>query len=243
MKLTLSSAAAPGETLQGLLDACGRKGIAGLELVEGDGHGMSLPSASRLAELRALVHAAHVALTSFRLATGTDVDEERATRVGTELDVPVLVPVTTDRDMVPVARAAERLSAAGVRVGAASADAALLIRCARMGPPVDVAWDVAPERSDPDDLARLLDAVGPGLTHVRLFGGGPESAGQAGTGVGRLMSRLARARFSGALVITPSTRRYRVAWSAWLGRSRGWGCSGKATRDDPIRLEPTGGDR
>jgi hypothetical protein len=72
-------------------------------------------------------------------------------------------------------------------------------------------------------LPRLLENPGL-LSYIRLEGGGPESAMQEGRGIGDLMRRLALAGYSGPLILTPSSPRYRVAWSTWLGRRGGWGC-------------------
>jgi hypothetical protein len=75
--------------------------------------------------------------------------------------------------------------------------------------------------------ARLLARLGGRLRHIRLLGGGPEAAAQEGKGVGELMGRLAIAGYSGSVILSPSSTRYRLAWQNWLGRRGGWGCGSR----------------
>ena len=227
MRLTLSSAAAPDASFDQLVEACRRKGLQGLELVDGDAHGLGPLDP---------VRAVGVTLTGFRLADPRALPDPVSVS-GRGARPPYLVPVTTAAELSGVLEAAAALPGAGARAIVASADPALLVDAARSDPSIGVAWDFVPGSGDPADLERLLDAAGRRLTHVRLFGGGPESMSQGGTGVGTLVARLARAGFSGALVITPSSRSYRLAWNSWLGRRGGWGCSGKATPSEPIALQ------
>lgn len=234
MRLTLSSTAAPDATLSDLVDACRRKGLDGLELVQGEGHGVMPAAASRSAP--DIAPNAGVVLTGFRLA---DAGELPAALDGARgAPTPLLVPVETATELAGVLQVAER-GGGGGRLVVSSADIEVLAQAVLADQRVGVAWDFVPGAGDPDDVETLLDRAGRRLRHVRLFGGGPETASQGGTGVGKLMARLARAAYAGALVITPSSPRYRVAWSTWLGRRGGWGCSGKATPSEPIVLQRT----
>lgn len=241
MRLALSSSAAPDESLWGLIEACRRKGLAGLELVEGDEHGIRVADPTPLPDFRTLAETAAPQLTGFRFLDASGLEAPNTLRIASELAVPLLVPVDDVDDVRRALRSAESLTRQQARVVLSSRDARLLVRSTETAPALDLAWDLVPGRADADELEGLIAAAGPRLTHVRLFGGGPEAAGQGGMGVGRLMSRLALARFGGTLVVTPSTPRYRVAWSTWLGRRAGWGCSGKATPAEPIRMGSSGG--
>lgn len=237
MKLTLSSSAAPDANLGVLLEACVRKGLAGLELVEGDAHGLDRPG--EVAALRRTMEEVGVAPTGLRLREPSGPGDGRLLRVAGELGAPLLLPVD-GLDAEQAATAAASWLDAGGPVTLSSAQATLLARIGRAVPEVALAWDLRPGAAGLEELQVLLDGAGPRLTHVRLFGGGPESAAQGGLGLGALMARLAGARYGGALVLTPSTDRYRVAWSTWLGRRSGWGCSGKATQSEPIALGGAG---
>ena len=105
---------------------------------------------------------------------------------------------------------------------------------------VGLAWDLKPGDDDPILMAQVLAAAGTRLRYIRLHGGGPETAGQTGRGIGLLMARLAVARFAGPLVLLPSDPRFHLAWRAWLGRAGGWGCGSK--QSDPIPLRPSLGE-
>ena len=238
MKLTLSSAAAPEASLDELLAACGRKGLGGLELTEGDGHGVGTgPDELSLATARA--RAGGVALTGLRLA-GPDAVEgiESAGAAGLP---PLVVPLVDGPGSHALLRSADALARAGRSVALASHDARLLASAARCTDAPTLAWDFTPGSTDPADLHALLGAAGARLAHVRLFGGGPETVGQAGGGIGTLLAGLAVAAFRGALVVTPTSPRFRVAWGTWLGRRAGSGCSGKATAAEPLPLRPPPG--
>ena len=243
VRLSLSSSAAPDEGLAGLLEACRRKALSGLELVQGDGHGLDARDPTWLPDMAMILEQSGVGLTGYRLRSTDDLHTPVPLRIAGGLGSPVLVPLALDGagGLEEVERAAGAFAKAGSRLVGASDDAAALLVAARSGAPLDLAWDVRPGVSDPADLDRLLAGAGERLTHIRLFGGGPETSAQNGTGVGTLMSRLAVTRWGGSVVITPSDPRYRVAWSTWLGRRNGWGCSGKATPAEPLALHRAGG--
>ncbi len=235
MRLTLASSAAPDAHLDELVRACRRKGLDGLELVDGDGHGVRLDAEASRTRASADARAGGVVLTSFRLA---DADALPDVPTGSVhgASPPLLVPLVAGARLQDLRRAAAAFAGAHRPLVVSSPDAALLAEAATAAPSVEVAWDFLPGATDPGDVDDLLRTVGRRLTHVRLFGGGPESVGQGGTGIGRMVAGLAQRGFPGALVITPSSLHYRIAWSTWLGRRGGWGCSGKATPAEPIAL-------
>jgi hypothetical protein len=101
----------------------------------------------------------------------------------------------------------------------------------------ECAWEIDCNAFDPgDDAAEVLARLGARLRYIRLIGGGPEAVMQEGRGIGALMSRLALAGYNGALILTPSSPRYRVAWETWLGRRGGWGCGSEASDPAVVRL-------
>lgn len=67
MRLGLSSAAAPDAPLADLLEACARRGIAALELREGDAHGVRPGDPAGAAAAAAEAGAAGVAISGYRL--------------------------------------------------------------------------------------------------------------------------------------------------------------------------------
>lgn len=97
-----------------------------------------------------------------------------------------------------------------------------------------LAWDVTPGDPRLAVPAAVLEAAAGHIRHIRLHGGGPETMGQEGLGVGRLMSALALSGYTGALALAPSNPRFRYAWGAWLGRRGGWGCGSKAGSDTVV---------
>ncbi|MEZ4411363.1 MAG: hypothetical protein R2910_00070 [Gemmatimonadales bacterium] len=235
MRLGLSSEAAPDAPLNDLILFAQRRGLAALELREGDAHGVapdtSAPGAVMAAEL---VRTAGLTLTGYR--THQLEDERRLARLSEALDAPVLLagPVPL---AVRVARA-ERIRQDGGQV-------AILLRgesavwdgivCHAAG--VALAWEADPQFGPLGAMAEpLLERFGNALGHIRLIGGGPETASQDGAGVGDLMRRLALASYSGTVTLTPSAPRYGVAWQHWLGRRGGWGCGSSGTASSPVPL-------
>ena len=75
-----------------------------------------------------------------------------------------------------------------------------------------LAWDVTPGDPRLAVPAAVLEAAAGHIRHIRLHGGGPETMGQEGLGVGRLMSALALSGYTGALALAPSNPRFRYAW-------------------------------
>lgn len=235
MRLVLSSSAAPRESLRSLLEACTRKGLDGLELVEGDGHGVA-PSRCRATEVaRATLESEGISLSAFRVRRSALLETDGMRRLAAALKAPVVVPLVSRADLDVVARSAEWYAAEAGGLCVGSPDAGALLRASARPEPFDLGWDVIPGHTDPSDMDSALSDLGGRLSRIRLFGGGPEAHAQAGTGIGSLMSRLAGIGFMGDVALTPSDPRYHVAWSAWLGRRRGWGCGG-GTAGEPVTL-------
>jgi hypothetical protein len=240
MRLALSSAAAPDATFRELLDACVRRGLGALELESGHGHDLEPRRATpgRAAAARAEAAAAGVHLAGLRM-TGADLELEsgRLAEFALALGAPLLVPVGG------LGGAPGGLATGLVRVVLPSGPAGLraldtLDQGLRPAARQPLAWDAAPGDGDVSDTAaELLARVGPRLRHIRLYGGGPEAAAQEGRGVGALLARLALTGFDGSLALAPSSLRYRVAWSAWLGRRGGWGCGSRTEDRQLVSLE------
>ena len=223
MRLSLSSAAAPEATLGQLLEAAARCGFAAVELREGDGHGVTADYGPGIGAALAESSVAGIGISGYRvLQPGHDL---ALARLAHALEAPVLL----DGPRGPAGRLdrAVRLRRAGADValvlrGGSIAEAGTIIAAAG----VALAWDADPRLGSLDRALESLLQVAPrALRHIRLLGGGPEGALQEGSGVDRLMSRLALAEYEGTLVLAPSTTRYRAEWQRWLERrGRGTGC-------------------
>ena len=208
MKLSLSSATAPGLGLEALLDACVRRGLAGLELVEGHAHGVGITdSEARLHAARRCAEDAGVSLVAFRLASAANVDVSGARRIAAVLEVPVFRPCRG------LARAV-----------ASNASGAMC-------------WQAEPALGDLTPLiGSTLRSAGDHLTCARLCGAGPESAQWSGRGIGSLMVALTMAGFAGSLIMAPSAPGMLPVWRTWLGRSRGTGCGSRHADSDLVQL-------
>jgi hypothetical protein len=216
MRLALSSAAAPGEPIEFLEEACRARGIDGLFLAEGTACAAVplLPVAGVEADWdeaadagRAAHWAALPAPVVVRAATVPAASLGPVARLHADAGGRLLVAVPTE---LAAARAwAERAAAAGA----------------------GLAWEVRP--GEPmEAVPDVLEALRDRLELVRLFGGGPETLAQGGQGVGPLMARLTLARYRGMLVIGPSRPELHAAWRGWLRRRGGTGCGG----DAPVQL-------
>ncbi len=227
MRLALSSAAAPELSADDLFAACFRRGIAAVELVEGDGHGVG-PEAGPddVANVVSLAAALGVRIAAFRASAATALSPAGA-RLAGRLDAPLVVPSAglTRRE---VAEALPLYAGAGARLLLAhGSDPA---EVARLGPFFNdafelcgLAWDVAPSKGAAFDPRAVLAAGAGRIAHIRLLGGGPEAAAQEGTGIGPLAVALALDAYPGVVALAPSTPRFLTAWRFWLGR-RGSGC-------------------
>ncbi len=234
MRLGLSSAAAPDAGIDALVEACARRGLAVLELHAGHAHGV-VDAASAAG--------AHATTIGTGVAIGawwTDAPHEPAllTGIAQALQAPVVLAAAAGEPDARSARAdlAQRIALARTH----GADGAVLP--AVQGPAdmwladvtdagIDFAWEIDRSVSDPAaDLTRILQHASGRLRYLRIRGGGPESAMQEGQGIGPLMAQLAINGYDGPLVVAPSSGRFHVAWSTWLGRRGGWGCGSKADR-------------
>ncbi len=246
MRLGLSSAAAPDLSLADLLGGCQRRGLAALELVLGDAHGVhSGADAAQIEGALRQAERADVQLAALACPTSDEDHAEEAIRLAARLGMAALLPagLTAARAgaLVGVARevGAQLLLQHGTDP-AAAAELARLVESLPAGAAA-LAWQVDPRADDPALVPAVLRAAGAHLAYARLRGGGPESAEQTGQGVGTLMARLALARYGGPLVLLPTTPRYRYIWSAWLGRAGGWGCGSKEQDSSLVTLPRAAG--
>lgn len=238
MQLGLSSAAAPDATFDELVGACARRGMSALELRRSDAafawvHAAQPPasaSPSHVAAERARhagVAVAGVLIES--LSEACDAHPRELAALSSDVGAPIII--------AGPAAAAERAACAAAIVRSGG-DACVLVSgdaAALDGVPDDapVAWQVDDTCTNVAVMLERLQSRPGALRLVRLAGGGPESTLQEGRGIGAIMGRLALAGWSGHVILAPSSTRYRVIWSAWLGRRGGWGC-GSAVAPDPI---------
>lgn len=236
MLLSLSSAAAPRLPLAALLEGCGRRGLAGLELSVGDAHGVEPATA---AEALRLAEAVGVRLAGVRCAgfAGAGAALPLAARLGAPLVVDAAALSTPQ-----LCALAWVAAGSGVRIlllhGSDLTEARRVRTLAESLPPgtAGTAWEVDPARDDGAAVPQVLREAGEALAYVRLRGGGPESAAQTGMGVGALMARLTLARYGGPLVLSPSTSGHRQVWERWLGRAGGWGCGSRQSSPELVTL-------
>jgi hypothetical protein len=236
MRVGLSSAAAPEAFFDELLAACLRSGMRTVELEAGHAHGIDVHRASPelAAAARARAVAAGVTIAAFR---PEDPGSARLPALATALGAPVLIPFHGVRAVK--ANMPEAVEVIAVLPGDRDPLAALeeLDAASAPGVALPLAWDADPATGFvATSAAGFLERAGGRLRHIRLQGGGPEASMQEGRGVGALMARLALAGFGGTVVLAPSSERYRVIWSAWLGRRSGWGCGSQAERRELVTL-------
>ena len=248
MRLTLSSAAAPGATLAELLAAAARRGFAAVELVDGHAHGVHRGlTAPAVADIARTAAEAGAPIVAFRTGDVALPGLESLARLAAALDAPIVAsgPAVSQDDWA--ALAAPRFTDAGADLLLETdGSEAEVLRAKRLaagqGGVIGVAWEIDPATAGLDGTASVL-AVADGLIrHIRLRGGGPESMAQAGQGIGTLMSALALNGYNGPLALAPSTDRYRLAWSAWLGRRGGWGCGAKEHERELATLSSRDGE-
>lgn len=246
MRLALSSAAARDLSLVELLDASERRGLAGIELVEGDSHSVGPECVhERVLEVGAEARKRGVEIAAFRTQRLERAAEPAMVRLAFGLDAPIVVPfdpITGDRALLE--EAGERYDAIGARLllehhlgGDALPELLALIERIP-GEGVGIAWDADPNVGHLGAAAaQILAEAGPHLRHIRLRGGGPETAQTEGQGIGSLIGRLTLAHYHHYLAVRPSTPRFHYAWKAWLGRARGgWGCGSKSADESLVNL-------
>jgi sugar phosphate isomerase/epimerase len=248
VRLVLSTAAATGFTVDELLAACRRRGLAGIELVAGHAHGVGAGlDATALGAIRRRLESGGAPVAAFR-TTLAEAFHPNAARLSSALGAPVVAD-REGEDGIEI-RADALLAAATAYAavggtllvvhGSEPDEVGRLRRVIERAPAgvLGLAWEVDPAAGTiTGRVAAVLEAAGPHLRYVRLLGGGPESAQHEGRGIGPLMAHLALAGYGGPLALAPSTPRYRTAWSRWLGRGGGWGCGSKAADPSLVRLE------
>lgn len=238
MRTALSSAAVPRASLDELVAALARHGLAALELRSGDEHGVSpsTPTEALDNAARQLL-AAGVEVTGF-LDESTE-PPQGITQLVRALDTVWLLsselPLSKRLELAGWARAND--TPVAVVVGGANADSeAQAVRNAGF----DIVWQAHPvEVSLAEMSEKVMQASGDSLLGVQLCGGGPEGTLHEGRGIGTVMARLAIAGFSGSLTLTPSDRKYHVLWDTWSGRRGGWGCGSKASAAPVEQLQRT----
>jgi len=223
MRLGISADAAPGATPAELAETCARRGFGVVEL--------TLPSGGDTGALLAQIDAAEFG--TVRLAgivspcTGY---ANRLALLSRDAGVPIIVADTSGL--------AARITFTRSIVAHGGA-ALLLVRGpahewlhAVLDAGVRFAWQVDDDCTDPAlDAAMILQRAGR-IEYVRLLGSGPEATMHEGRGYGALITKLTLTGYDGPLVLAPSSTRYHVIWSTWLGRRGSWGCGTAAERAD-----------
>lgn len=227
MRTALSSAAAPGASLEALLAGLVQHGLSEVELRVGDAHGVGpgagaggLLDAKRLLErtgARVIGLLDPIGATSPALL-------RVAEALGTRWVLDASLPLRTRLARAGWADAVSLPVAVAVR-GAGAAEDARQVRAAGH----KVVWEAHPDDA-PLDLRcdAVLDACDGALAGVRVRGGGPEGSLHEGRGIGGIISRLVLAGWDGALTLAPSDAKYHLLWERWLGRHGGWGCGSRA---------------
>jgi hypothetical protein len=205
-----------------------------LELRAGDGHGIDARDDDRALVAQALTRAAAAGVTITAYRTDGAEDTEQLARLSQALAAPILVSRECGIEE-RIERARAIMDGAGRALVLASGDASMW-HAAVAAAGLDFAWEVDAACGDVSEDADLMLRQEPALRYIRLVGGGPESTMQEGRGIGTLMGRLALAGYDGPLVLAPSSTRYRVAWETWLGRRGGWGCGGRSSAAELVRL-------
>lgn len=243
MRLSLSSAAAPDAALAELVAACARRGLTALELAEDHAHGVSAGmDDGRVEAVYAATRDSGVGVCALYRETIDAHEVGSAARTAAALGAPLVTPAgAVQRDLLREAARAFAGTGAELLLACGSDPAAVeMLRRSIEDLPgaeaIGIAWELRPHSDDPLLVDGVQLAAGRHLRYVRLYGGGPESAQQTGLGVGVLVARLTLARYTGPLVLTPSTPRYHHAWRFWLGRAGGWGC-GSRQSDPSLVLE------
>lgn len=218
MQLGLSSDAAPDASVDELVATCARRGLAALELTVWPGlHADKLfRSFDRQGE--------GVRLSG--LLTDDAAHTQRLAALSRSTGTPIIVRNSNDL-RIGIRHANTIADYGGGALLFVSGPAEHWIeQVASAG--IKPAWHVDETCLDPAaDAKQIMDRFG-AIEYVRLAGGGPETTMQEGRGVSALMRTLALAGYSGPLILTPSSQKYHVAWSTWLGRRGGWGCGSKA---------------
>jgi hypothetical protein len=233
MRLVLSSEAAPDLDSSTLVEVAARRGFSGVELVAGHAHGVDPHRPGGWNRCSMAV--------AFRAGSAAGASSPEAAALSATLNAPIVAPACADSAALAL-EVGETFATAGgellIEHGSDPATVAALRQEIERAPvfPLGLAWEIDPEADDLSVAREILRAAGPHLKLIRLRGGGPEAARQEGLGVGALMAHLTLARFSGSFVLSPSEARFHYVWSAWLGRTGGWGCGSKTADDSLVQL-------
>ena len=221
MKLGLSSAAAVDASIGDLVDICAMRGLSALEL--------------RMQDLAALAWAPDAGALIAGCYSEMSLAAAELAEISRTLDAPIIV--ADDGSIDTRIRRARAIDEAGGRaLVLARGDVAAWFPAVSEAAS-DYAWEIDPAAANlAADIDTILQATPSALRYIRFIGGGPEAAMHEGRGVGALMGRLALAGYDGAVILTPSSPRYHVAWSSWLGRRGGWGCGSKAAEPALVNL-------
>lgn len=247
MQLALSSAAAPTAGLQTLLQGASRHGLRTLELRAGDAHGISAWTGSAPEKITSLVTqltAAGVGVVGYhesaRAGGASPESQESLASLARTLGCALFV--NADEALPERLRRAEQLHAAGAEVAIVVRGEAVLEEARQAARQrLAMVWDCDPHRAPIGEVAsELLGEYGESVRHIRLLGGGPESVMYEGRGIGALMARLALSGFAGSVILAPSSPRFHMLWSTWLGRRAGTGCGSKVSdaASEDLILQP-----
>lgn len=234
MGLALSTDAVPGMALAELTTACKARGLDGEEVVLSPG-----------GDVRAAVdHAFAVCarVVALRLPSLEGFSAADLVEAAVRLRVPVAVaagapvPANLDELSTLFAKANARLLFGhGTDLDGMLA-LAQAIEGAAAPEALGIAWEVRPSTESLDEAGAVLLSVAAHLGLVRLYGGGPEQRDQDGRGVGPLLVDLALARYTGPIVLSPSTEEALPRWAKWLSSTKSAGC-GSGVAAGPLHVD------
>lgn len=215
MILALSTAAAPLNGLKTIVEGCARRGLAGIHLVAGHAHGITLKTPLHVAEnARDLAHAAGVRVVAIEAETLVDTSASTAVQLCALFGAALVTRCLCDvRDFAHWQR----------------------VFCDADVPLIQTV-DLDASHENVAEVARsyLDNAAQP--SHFTLRGGGPEAAQHEGRGIGAFMARLAVTNYQGVLALAPSSNAVRPVWNAWLQHGKSWGCGSKTADYSLVQL-------
>lgn len=215
MIVALSTAAAPRNDLKTIVEGCARRGLAGVHLVAGHAHGITLATPAHVAErARAVAQAAGVRIVAIETETLAGISPETAAQLcGLFGAVLVTRCVSAVRDLENWRQV----------FGAANV-------------PLIQTVDLDASHENVAEVARSYLESGAQPSHFTLRGAGPEAAQHEGRGIGTFMARLAVMNYQGVLALAPSSHAVRPVWNAWLQHGKSWGCGSKTADHSLVQL-------
>jgi len=220
MQLGLSSEAAYGASLDDLVATCARRGLAALEL--------TLTNQVTADQLFRYFDADAAVRLSGLMSDDASAERRLAT-LSRDVGAPIIVR-SPDRH-AGIRHVLNIIEYGGTALLLVKGPAPVWLDSVTAAG-IGFAWQVDESNPDPAGDAELIMRRVQHIEYVRLAGGGPETMMQEGRGIAGLMRTLALAGYNGPLILTPTSQRFRLAWSAWLGRRGGWGCGSKANHED-----------